>query len=181
MDVPDEQLLHRAAGGDRAAFELFYRRHVSAVTTYFRGRAGSPDLAFDLTAETFAAVVTGIESFDAARGSGRGWLFGIAANQWRQACRRGQVESRARQRLELEPIVLNDEALQVVERMSSHEALQAAFAALPAAEAEAVQAHVVGERTYTELAAQLQCSEAVVRQRVSRGLRRLRRALGAAT
>ena len=181
MDVSDEELLRRAARGDRAAFDVFYRRHVSAVTTYFRGRAGSPDLAFDLAAETFAAVVTGIDSYDPQRGSGRGWLFGIAANEWRQAWRRGQVASRARDRLEFEPIVLDDEALQAVERMTSDQALQAALAALPAAEAEAVQAHVVDERTYTELATELECSEAVVRQRVSRGLRRLRRALGGAT
>jgi RNA polymerase sigma-70 factor (ECF subfamily) len=36
---------------------------------------------------------------------------------------------------------------------------------------------VLAERDYAELAAQLRCSEAVVRQRVSRGLRRLRSVL----
>lgn len=179
MEILDEELLQRAARGDRAAFEVFYRRHVLAISTYLRRRAGSPELGFDLTAETFAAAVAGLDGFDATRGSGRGWLFAIAANELRQAWRHGQVESRTRERLQLEPIVLDDEALQAVERMSSDQALAGALAALPASEAEAIRAHVVEERPYRELAAELRCSEAVIRQRVSRGLRRLRRALGA--
>lgn len=178
VESPDEHLLERAASGDAGAFDAFYRRHASAVTTYFRRRVPSPELAFDLTAETFAAAVAGLRGFDSTRGSARGWLFGIAANEWRQAWRHGQVEDRARRQLALEPIVLDDEALEVVERMTSNEALAGAMAALSPAEAEAVRGYVIDERPYEQLAAELRCSEAVVRQRVSRGLRRLRRALG---
>ncbi len=178
VEIPDEHLLERAARGDAGAFDAFYRRYASAITTYFRRRVPSPELAFDLMAETFAAAVAGLRSFDSTRGSARGWLFAIAANEWRQAWRRGQVEDRARRQLALEPIALDDEALGVVERMTSDEALATAMAALSPAEAEAVRGHVVDERPYEQLAAELRCSEAVVRQRVSRGLRRLRRALG---
>jgi RNA polymerase sigma-70 factor (ECF subfamily) len=35
-------------------------------------------------------------------------------------------------------------------------------------------AHVVDEQPYSEIAAEMECSEAVVRQRVSRGLTELR-------
>lgn len=179
MEATDEEFLRRAALGDADAFDRFYRRHASAITTYFRRRVPSADLAFDLTAETFASAVAGLDGFDPERGSARGWLFGIAVNESRQAWRRGQVEDRARRRLALEPVVLDDEALERVEAICSDGALEAALAALPAAEAQAVTARVVEERDYAEVAAALRCSEAVVRQRVSRGLRRLRRALGA--
>jgi RNA polymerase sigma-70 factor (ECF subfamily) len=37
---------------------------------------------------------------------------------------------------------------------------------------------VIEERSYREIAGRLRCSEAVVRQRVSRGLRRLRKQIG---
>jgi RNA polymerase sigma-70 factor (ECF subfamily) len=37
-----------------------------------------------------------------------------------------------------------------------------------------VLARVVGERSYAEIAAQVECSQALVRQRVSRGLATLR-------
>ncbi len=170
----DEQLLAAAARGDADAFSAFYRRHVAAITAFHRRRAGGAELAFDLTAETFAAVVRGLEGFDAARGSARGWLFAIALNEWRQAVRRAAVEDRARRALGLQPIVLDDEGLEAVERMASPGVLEAALGALPDAEREAIEARVLDEAGYGEIAARLQCSEAVVRQRVSRGLRRLR-------
>jgi DNA-directed RNA polymerase specialized sigma24 family protein len=45
---------------------------------------------------------------------------------------------------------------------------------LPANERDAVRARVVDEREYREIAGVLECSESVVRQRVSRGLARAR-------
>jgi Sigma-70, region 4 len=45
-------------------------------------------------------------------------------------------------------------------------------AELPTDERHAVEARVVHERSYREIAAQLHCSEMVVRKRVSRGLGR---------
>lgn len=49
--------------------------------------------------------------------------------------------------------------------------------ALPVGERHAVKAHVLYERSYSEIAASLQCSEMVVRKRVSRGLARIRQTL----
>jgi RNA polymerase sigma factor (sigma-70 family) len=52
--------------------------------------------------------------------------------------------------------------------------LLAALAALPETQREAVRAHVLDEQPYAELAQRLGIPEATVRQRVSRGLARLR-------
>jgi len=56
-------------------------------------------------------------------------------------------------------------------RLSSSEGV---LEALPDEQRDAVRAHVIHERSYSEIASELQCSEALVRQRVSRGLRALR-------
>jgi RNA polymerase sigma-70 factor (ECF subfamily) len=48
------------------------------------------------------------------------------------------------------------------------------MASLPATEREAIERRVLQERTYQEIAAELRCSELVVRKRISRGLARLR-------
>ncbi len=48
---------------------------------------------------------------------------------------------------------------------------------LPSDERHAVKARIVDERTYGEIAAELHCSELVVRKRVSRGLARLRQGM----
>src|ERR1700710_2943023 len=107
----DAALLHAAAGGDARAFEVFYERHLPAVTGFHLLRTGRRELAFDLTAETFAAVVLSCDRFDPARGSAGGWLFGIAANRLRDSLPHGRVEADARRRLRHEPIVVDDEDL----------------------------------------------------------------------
>lgn len=175
----DEELLARSAGGDDRAFGLFFDRHLAAITAYFRVRVAEPEIAYDLAAETFAAVVVSASRFDPARGSGAGWLFGIAHNKLLESLRRGRVEAAARERLRLEPSVLEDADLQRVEELASggNAALAQAMQRLPLEQREALLAHVVDERPYSEIALSLDCSEMVVRQRVHRGLARLRQRL----
>ncbi len=83
------------------------------------------------------------------------------------------MEDETRRRLGMQPIVLDDAELARIEDASADEALTA-LEQLPDDQAEAVTLRVIDELGYDELAARLQCSESVARQRVSRGLRRLR-------
>lgn len=173
----DEDLLVATARGDNAAFEVFYRRHLAAVTGYHLRRTGERETAFDLTAETFAAVVVACPTFDPDRGSALGWMFGIAANKLRTSLRQGRVEREARARLGIEPVVLEDADLERVEELASvvdEQRLARLLASLPVAQREAIVAHVLDDRSYDEIAADLQCSNAVVRQRVARGLKTMR-------
>lgn len=178
--VDDVVLIAAAARGDHRSFEVFYQRHLPAVMGFHLRRTGRRDLAFDLTAETFAAVVTALPRFDPQLGSPAGWLFAIAANQLAASARRGRVESEARARLGHEPIALGDAGLERVEELasrSSEQELIALLAELPVDQRDAVLAHVVDEEPYRDIAQRLECSEAVVRQRVHRGLLRLRQRL----
>ena len=174
----DEHLLAAAAGGDDRAFAVFYRRHLDGVVAFLRRRVPAPEQAFDLAAETFAVVAL---TPGAYRGEGpaTGWLYGIARNVLRGSLRSGRIEDAARRRLQLEPTFLTDDDLAAVEDRSAAgaEPLRAALDALPDAMREALLARVVEERPYPEIAAELECSEHVVRQRVHRGLARLRAGL----
>jgi RNA polymerase sigma-70 factor (ECF subfamily) len=172
-------LLLAAAGGDDRAFAEFYRRWLPLVTGYHLRRTRSRELAFDLTAETFAAVVADLQRFDPDRGSAAGWLFEIAEHKLLDSARRARVESSARKRLGHEPLVLEDRDLQRVEELASlgDARLDRLLAQLPVAQRDAVRARVLDERSYAEIAGEMDCSEAVVRQRVHRGLSRLRERL----
>lgn len=173
----DAVLLLAAAGGDERAFERFYRRWLGPVTGFHLSRTGRCDLAFDLTAETFAAVVVACGSFDPARGNAGSWLFTIAANKLRDSARRGRVEADGRRRLGHEPIAFDDDDLRRVEDLASEASdgqVLALLGELPDAQREAVLARVLDERPYSEIAVELACSEAVIRQRVRRGLVALR-------
>jgi RNA polymerase sigma factor (sigma-70 family) len=168
-------LLRRVAAGDEDAFSTFYREHLDAVVAFFQRRVRDRELAFDLTAETFAAVVVSAGSYsgDAAPVA---WLFGIARNKLRESLRRDRVQDGARRRLGMEPIALDDAALERVEERctASESDLARALAELPPDTRKALLERLVEEREYGEIAARLSCSEQVVRQRVHRGLKTLR-------
>jgi DNA-directed RNA polymerase specialized sigma24 family protein len=83
-----------------------------------------------------------------------------------------------RRRLGFEPLTLDDEAIARINELDGYPAVTA-LEDLPADQRAAVVGRVVDERSYAELARRLQCSESVVRQRVSRGLRILRNRLDA--
>jgi RNA polymerase sigma-70 factor (ECF subfamily) len=176
----DDPGLLRATPGDRRAFGVFYERHERAVLGFLAAATRRPDLAADLTAETFATALEAAASYDPRRGSARVWLFGIARHVLAASLRRGRVESEARRRLGLEALVLEARQLEAIDALLERDGDRIVaewLAELPPEHAEALRARVLDERPYAEIAGALRCSEAVVRQRVSRGLGRLRRRL----
>ncbi len=176
----DDQLLTAAATGDADAFASFYRRHLPAVVGFFLRRTGDAEVSADLTAEVFAAALIGCPRYRTGERPALAWLYGIARNKLLES-RRGRVENEARRRLQLEPLLLTDEDLERVEALASMDQDQRALAlveSLPGDQRAAVLARVVSERGYEDIAAELQCSESVVRKRVSRGLQKLRTQMG---
>jgi len=174
----DRKLLKRIAGRDDVAFATFYRAHLNPVVAFFRRRVPDGELAYDLAAETFAVVAARADSYDGS-GEATAWLYGIARNKLRESLRRGRVEDEARRAIGLAPVALEDADLERVEERAAAGGpqLERALASLPEPIRTALLARVVDERDYDEIAAELQCSEQLVRQRVHRGLARLRAGL----
>jgi RNA polymerase sigma factor (sigma-70 family) len=177
----DDELLGGFVAGDADAFVAFYRRHLAAMLAFFLRRTGDPELTADLTAEVFAAALLAAERYEPGERPALAWLYGIAAHKLADSRRRGRVEDQARRRLALEPLAIDDAALERVEELASlgdaELRLGNAIRSLPRAQRDAVLARVVEERPYGEIAAAMACSELLVRQRVSRGLRNLARGL----
>jgi RNA polymerase sigma factor (sigma-70 family) len=174
----DDRLLALAAE-DAAAFSAFYRRYEPAMLAYFARRVGDPELAADLTAEMFAAGLVSCGRYRPGKVPAQVWLFAIAQHKLANSRRRGRVDDRARRRLGMAPVALEDEDLERIDRLAGRSdiAMQA-LAGLPADQREAVLARIVEERDYREMARDLRCSESVARKRVSRGLAQLRDQLG---
>lgn len=174
-DREDAELLARVAGGDDVAFEVLYRRYLPVVVGWSLRETGNREIAADLSAEVFAAALTASPRYSPERGSVIAWLLGIARKKLLDSCRRGRVEDSARRRLRLEPVDLADGDLERVEELASpNERILGRLASLPEDQRNALVSRVVHERSYKEMSSQLGCSESVVRQRVSRGLRALR-------
>ena len=163
------------AARDEVAFVTLYRRYLPAVLRWCLRETGNRELAADLSAEVFAAALISARRYRPEQGSVLAWLLGIAHNKLRESRRRKRVEDSARRRLHLEPLALSSSDLDRVEELASlDEDVLALILELPRPLREALEARVVEERPYEEIAAELRCSQSVVRQRVSRALKTLR-------
>jgi RNA polymerase sigma-70 factor (ECF subfamily) len=173
----DEALL-RATPDEPEAFGVFYRRHVDPVLAFFRARTDDPELAADLMAETFAAALIAAPRFKPRREPPVAWLFTIARRKLIDSWRRGRVEDGARRQLYLEPMELDDGGLARIEALIDQSRdptpLVRLLDGLPEGQRQALCLRVLDERHYADIAGELQCSEAVVRKRVSRATRALR-------
>lgn len=175
---PDTELLAAALAGDGEAFGAFYRRHARRITAFHLARTQEAQDAADLTAETFAVALEALDRFDPQRGAPVAWLFGIARHRLADQRRRGAVEDRARRRMGLERLELDDAGLAQVESAASAELirveLREGFDALPPDQRDAIALRVLLDHEYAEVAGATGSSEVVARKRVSRGLSALR-------
>ncbi len=169
----DEALLGRAHD-DEDAFAAFYRRYERPVVGFFVRAVGRGDLAADLTAEVFAEALSSAPRFDPGLGRADAWLFGIARHVLARSRDRGRVEDLARRRMGMPPLGLDDEMIERIERAGGDRPVLELLAGLPAPQRDALTARVIEEHEYGAIAEQMQCSESVVRKRVSRGLAALR-------
>jgi RNA polymerase sigma factor (sigma-70 family) len=179
-ELDDLELLAAVSRGDEKAFALLYRRHLPIVLRWCLRQTGNRELAADLCAEVFAASLLSARRYRGDTGDALAWLLGIARNKLRESRRRGRVEDRARRRMGVEPDELTDDDLERVVELASIDTttLMTLVEALPEDLRRPLLDRVVEERPYAEIAADLQCSELVVRQRVSRGLKRIRSQIG---
>ena len=171
----DEDLL---LSGDPEDFGLFYDRYVDMLLGYFARRVHDPEVAADLTAETFAAALAARRRFRRATTPAVAWLFGIAQHKLTDYRRRGAAEDRMRRRLGIERVPVGDDDREMIAMLGRDAAWQL-IDELPPEQREAVRAHVLDDRPYAEIARAADTSEAVVRKRVSRGLGALRQRMGA--
>ena len=86
------------------------------------------------------------------------------------------VADAARVKLGMAPISLDDEALERIEARGRID-VEASLARLPESQRIAIVRRVLRDEEYESIAEDVGCSESVIRQRVSRGLAALRRAL----
>ncbi len=159
------------------AFGEFYDRHAVQLLAYCARRTWDAQEAADLTAETFAVAFAARRRYRDTGAPAYAWLVGIARHQLGRARRRRRVDDRARRRLGIERVELDDASLTRIEELADLRAMRPALAIaleqLPQDTARAVSLRVADELPYVEVAQRLGCSEGAARVRVMRGLDRL--------
>src|SRR3954447_9713443 len=173
---------NRLLEGD--GFVRFYRKHAQALLVFFARRVLEPELAHDLTAETFAQAFVSRRRFRGTTDTeAAGWLYGIARHELNRYLRRGYAERKAIERLGLsiEPLTVDErERIEdLADLASARRAIAEAVSGVSPGNREALSLRIVRQLPYPEVAAELEISEQAARARVSRGLRSLRDALNA--
>jgi RNA polymerase sigma-70 factor (ECF subfamily) len=182
MTDPSPAAALRESRDDARRFEDFYCAHAGPMLRWFARHVLDPELAMDLTAETFAQAFAGRTRFRGhSDGEAAAWLYRIAERQLTRTWRRGRSEQRAVRRLGIEtPKLSPDEFARLhdlAELAGRRASVAQGLSRLPRAQRDAVHLRVIDELTYSEVAQQLRISEDTARARVSRGLRALARAL----
>lgn len=172
----------RNSADQPAAFAVFYEVFFERILVYLTRRVFDPDVALDLTAESFAQAYLSRGRF---RGSvpaeAEAWIYRIAQRKLARYFRRRTVERRAMNRLQIEAPQLDAERRCRIEELAEldglRSALHSALTQVSPAQREAVRLRALEELPYAEIATRLEITEQAARARVSRGLKRLAVAL----
>ena len=162
---------------DPEALGVFYDRHEAAVLRFIARRVREPEVAADLCAEVFASLLVHCRR---GRRVERPlpWLYAVARNALTDYARTGRAADVMRQRVGMGRLEYEDDELARVESLIDEQRLGApalsALADLPSDQQRAIEAYVIEQRSYAEVAGMLRVPEPTVRQRVSRGVRALR-------
>lgn len=156
-------------------FEALYRAEAQTLLYFLARRTADPETALDVWAETLAQAFKGRGSF---RGStdaeSAAWLYTIANRQLAGYYRRGYAERAALDQMKMERPPADQELLTAIGEEaglgSLRSDLRTALDDLAPGMRDAVQARVIDELDYPDVAKRLGTTEATARVRVSRGL-----------
>ncbi len=158
------------------SFDALYRECARDLYAYVRTLLADDASAEDVTALAFERAYRRRASFDARRGSQRGWLFGIARNAALDELRRRKRSAPIIGELPDESAAAPDELADLAIRRTT---VRAALAALAPRERELVALKFHGGLSNAELAAVLGTSETNAGTRVHRAVMKLREACNA--
>jgi RNA polymerase sigma factor (sigma-70 family) len=161
----DADLLSRyMESGDEAAFAALVRAHERLVIGTAARITGNAESARDVAQQVFATLAQKAWMLT-DRTSLAGWLHHAARHVALRTTRSETARNRRHEQLTLDhPAAPESDVWPMLEE---------ALATLPDAEREAVVMHHLQDRSYAEMAAALDLTEAAARKRVSRGIQSL--------
>jgi RNA polymerase sigma factor (sigma-70 family) len=180
-DAPSDADLIERSLREPGSFAGIFDRHGEEILGYAHARLG-PDLAQDITAETFLAAFRRRDSYDTSRADARPWLYGIAV---RLIGKHRRTEARYRRMLQSVPAdrCTEDFGDRSAERVTAERLrprLLGVLDALPARDRELLLLIAWAGLTYEETAQAMGLTVSAVRSRLNRIRVRTRTALGGA-
>jgi RNA polymerase sigma-70 factor (ECF subfamily) len=171
--VSDEALMLCVQAGELSALQDLMARYEKGLYSFLARYVGDRHLAEDLFQDTFLRIAQKRESFAPDRGF-RSWLFSIAANLARDACRRRKVRSRRDQEWLRPSEPLRPDV--AAERREELEIVEATLEELPEDARTMVLLHFYEGLRYRDVAEALGVPVGTVKSRVHWAVSKLARA-----
>ena len=173
-DASDEALMMCVQGGELASLQELVLRYERPLYSFLARYTGDRHLAEDLFQDCFLRVAERREAFDAARGF-RPWIYSVAANLARDACRRREVRSREIDQARLAPKKGAPRPDEEAERLEEVEIVRDILSGLPEDARAMVLLHFHQGLTYKEVASALEVPVGTVKSRMHWAVERLAR------
>ncbi len=197
QDVNEQDLIHQAVAGDRAALSQLLLLHYDGLKRRLAGRIPAELQGLlrpeDLLHQTLVRVAQAIGSYEPRHaGAFRGWLDTIADNLLKDAAKRRRRERRAAD-LPAGPRAPDESSMAAMveriakdsstpvgqaQRRESIRLMQAALAALPAEQREVVERYYLQGQSYEQIAAETGRTKDAIRGIGYRARKNLREIMG---
>jgi len=174
-----DDLLHRVARGEAAAFELLYDRIVGSVFGVIRRVLRDPAQSEEVAQEVLVEVWRTATRFDDDRGSASTWIHTMAHRRAVDRVRSAQASHDREARVAVrDHVPAYDEVVDKVETRLEQEQVRRCVQGLTELQRESVTLAYYGGHTYREVAELLDVPLGTVKTRMRDGLIRLRDCLG---
>ncbi len=163
-------------------FDAVFVAYWDDVLRFMMRRTFDPEVAFDLTSETFTTMLAHIQEFRGdTEAVGQAWMWRIARSQLGKWYESGRVERRNRDRLNIDVVTPGTDELDRIEEFADTAPLRLrvrqALTALEPAPRRLLERRVIQEWSYDEVARELGISNDAARVRIARALSLLRAAV----
>lgn len=169
-------MLRRMLAGDEDAFTALYRLRQGSIFRFALQMTGSVPIAEDVTQETFLILLTLGKRYDQTRGTVAAFLYGIARNLVLRRFNSKDWDAE----MPDEDLADGGDFLEDLTRRETIDQVRRAVLSLPPAYREAVVLCDLGDASYEDAAAALECPVGTVRSRLSRARAMLAQKLRAA-
>ena len=181
--MEERQIIESAGKGSHEAFEQIVKQYEKMVYNICLRMTGDTEEAFDLSQETFIKAWHAISLFK-FESKFSTWLTRIAANTCmdylRKQKRRQVVSLTATEDDSMEEMLIADDSTDpaaLAEKAEDHEAVQAAFAALPAQDRLILSMRAIEDMSYQEIGEALDLKPGTVKSKIARARERVRQNL----